>query len=132
MFRICGSRIGNLDGRVRQSLWPFVRPDLFQKFNRQGLITVKRSFENILKLFGSERDTAGFVGIEISFEVLPRPCNKVVVELRSEDRIEALGRRDRAFEFLNLLIYCVLNYVLSKRRVRDAHDSFLPGIDTSK
>ena len=51
MFRIRSARIGNLDGRVRQSLWPFVRPDLFQKFNRQSLITLKRSFKNILELF---------------------------------------------------------------------------------
>ena len=53
MFRIRSPCIHDLDGRVGQSLWPFVRPDLFQKFHCEGLITLKRSFENILKLLGN-------------------------------------------------------------------------------
>src|SRR5437016_2794533 len=97
MFRIRSSRIGNLDGRVRQSLWPFVRPDLFQKFNRQSLITLKRSFKNILELFWSKRHAAGLVRIQISLKVLPRPSNKVAVELRIEGRVERCRRNGTLF-----------------------------------
>ena len=61
MFRIRSSRIGNLHGRVGQSLWSFVRLDLFQKFNCEGLITLKRSFENILKLLGTKWHAARLV-----------------------------------------------------------------------
>jgi len=122
MFRI-RSRIDNLDRRVRQSLWPFVRPDLFQKFNRQGLITLKRSFENILKLFRSQGYAAGFIRIEISLKVFPRPGDEIVVEVGIEECLQLCRRRRALFEFLHLMIYGILDYVLSERCLRMFHHS---------
>ena len=65
---------------IPEGLWSALAVQFFEILTCERCVPIKSRFENILELFGVEWHPARFIGIEIGFQVLPGPHDKVVVE----------------------------------------------------
>ena len=85
----------DLQRRVSEALRSAFAVQFFEVIAGEGCVAVKGRFENILELLGIKRHAACGIGIEIGFQILPGPRDKVVVEFGGEQGFQLLRSKRR-------------------------------------